>query len=555
MMFIRGAEQPLLCPLFFFILRVYNTVANMISIARREKTFLAFFIACVLAIVFLPHMIAYGISTPAHQYTGILHDYQDANAYLSWIKQAVDGKTLFHLAYTSEPNPSIFFHPLFLAIGLIVRYTHLPVMAVWYGVQALADIVLLISVYVFIAYFFDDVFRRRLAFILATLGSGLGWFFVSVQSGNGQNTFLPVDLSLPEATVFQILRWPFLFALATSLMLWIFLFILEVLKKGGWHTARYAGLLGFILNFIHPYDIITVFAVILGFVMVNKATRHWRQLFLFFFLSSLPFLIHFMVYLDPAFRLHNQFPMLSPSLLEYLAGVGIILPFVLAGITLVLRNLRSSPYAFLIVWVVCTYILVYLPFTFQRRLIMGVSIPLAVLGVVGLNQIWHKLSGNDLKNIVRAPRIILIVAFFFLTLTNIMFLRGDVTYISARADPFFLSQDTLDALNWLGGHTQREDIVLSSWETGSFIPRIAGNTAFIGHFAQTLNVEDKDRQVRWFYGADFDTDEKREFLIQNKIKYVFIGPSEERLNGGHFPEQPFLKQVYRNDDVRIFQVW
>jgi hypothetical protein len=64
----------------------------------------------------------------------------------------------------------------------------------------------------------------------------------------------------------------------------------------------------------------------------------------------------------------------------------------------------------------------------------------------------------------------------------------------ARVDhPYFLSRDEVAALQWLDTNTQPRDIVLSSLTLGQYVPSTTGNSAFLAHWAETLDFYTKQR--------------------------------------------------------------
>jgi len=133
-----------------------------------------------------------------------------------------------------------------------------------------------------------------------------------------------------------------------------------------------------------------------------------------------------------------------------------------------------------------------------------------------------------------------------------MITENVLAYRSGKA-PYYLRREYLDAFRWLRESTWPDHAVLSSLATGSFIPGLAGNTVYVGHWGLTLNVHQKKATVEGFLEDDRRDDEKQAFLRAMGIVYLFHGEIEQRL-GGYTPEsKPYLERVYRNRLVSIYR--
>jgi uncharacterized membrane protein len=116
---------------------------------------------------------------------------------------------------------------------------------------------------------------------------------------------------------------------------------------------------------------------------------------------------------------------------------------------------------------------------------------------------------------------------------------------------YYLSQDEIDALEWLKKNTD-EGAVLSSYSIGNYIPRFANNRVFIGHWAQTINYRQKRQELEQFFEGDDEF--RRELLEKYNIKYVYFGENERAL-GSFDPETTnYLRLIYKNKSVKIFEV-
>jgi hypothetical protein len=143
-------------------------------------------------------------------------------------------------------------------------------------------------------------------------------------------------------------------------------------------------------------------------------------------------------------------------------------------------------------WSFVNFFLAYIPADFQIHMLNGWQVPIAILAADGifrdivpyLNRCrperWRDvLSGQHVARVVG-------VAFILLCLpTNLYLLAWRFVELQRHDYPYFLYRDEVTALRWLDNLVDSQDVVLASIEVGRFVPVLAGNRAFLGHWAQT----------------------------------------------------------------------
>ena len=134
------------------------------NISREEKQW-ALKISCIaIFLTLLPYIAGYALSTKDKQFIGLaVGNSADYNSYLAWMKQAKEGHALFKIKYTTEPHDAVIFHPLFLAIGALSRFTGLPLMLLSHLMRVLSGFFLLFAAYRFIACFLTSPPLRNIA--------------------------------------------------------------------------------------------------------------------------------------------------------------------------------------------------------------------------------------------------------------------------------------------------------------------------------------------------------------------------------------------------------
>jgi hypothetical protein len=128
-------------------------------------------------------------------------------------------------------------------------------------------------------------------------------------------------------------------------------------------------------------------------------------------------------------------------------------------------------------------------------------------------------------------------------------LLKDVPKTSTDKDIYFPAAE-IAAMRFLS--EQPPGAVLSSSTTGNRIPWLAGKTVYIGHWFLTVDRATKDANVTGFFNAGVPVDQKRLFLNQNRIRYVYFGGVERTL-GGVDPSLG-LDSIYDRDGVSIYRV-
>jgi hypothetical protein len=171
----------------------------------------------------------------------------------------------------------------------------------------------------------------------------------------------------------------------------------------------------------------------------------------------------------------------------------------------------------------------------QRRLSLGLHIPIAILAAQGLEQLFRS---NGLKRIAMAATL---PTSFLLVLRLI---SGAVSH-----DPhIFITQNEAAAFNWLQAHTAPNAIVLAAPETGAFIPAFAGQRVIYGHPYETVNADQQKQAVTDFYNGTID---RTTLLYADSIDYVFDGPRERAL-GSFDPATLNLKPAFTSGDVTLY---
>ena len=531
------------------------------DVSRAEWLWVLAWSGVILLLTSLPYLYGALLSTPQSQFGGFVLGVEDGNSYLAKMRLGATGNWQFHLFYTSEPHAGAYLFLFHILLGKIARFGGLPLILVYHLSRLACGLFLLVTVYCFTAFFTRLRPVRRLTFWLVGLGSGLGWLVLLLRLLDQWG--LPLDFYSPEAFAFHaLLGLPHL-SLAEALLLWAMLFLWTSWERRQIRYAVLAGLALSAMTVIAAFYIVTAAAAIgagwllRGWRQKQAADRRWaegRLAALALAMAAPMPLYNVHVFMsDPVFKAwQEQNLILSPSALHYLLAFGVLALLAVIGARAEWRH-GSSRSLLLMGWCAAVPVLVYLPFSLQRRFSFGVQVPLSILAALGL---WRLLSGQETPGEGQLPRrwrIASVGVVALLSLSNFLILNSARWEVSQQAPPLFHSGAEVDAADWLGTHATPDQVVLAAYETGNYLPTRMPARVFAGHGPETVNSEMKNAMLRSFFGGGDDTFRRR-LLADYGVNYVFYGPAERALGDFSPAAAPYLRPVYDNGAVQIYQV-
>jgi hypothetical protein len=548
------------------------------SISAPEWRFVLIVGCIALLVASVPYCLGALLATHERIFGGFVYALEDCYSYLAKMRQGAEGAWLFHIAYTAEPHIGTFYFPFHLLLGKIAALlpgSDLTARMVWvyHAARWIFGLGLLLTAYRFIAEFTARVVVRRLAWLMVTFGGGLGWLLVAL----GQSNWLgspPLDFILPEGFTFVVLyAFPHI-ALARTLLLWGILFLLWAWLPN--HASRVthhmfrvpysvlAGAAWLLMGLIVPFYGAAAWAVAgAAWVVWSVRSRRpmWREAgqAAIAMLISCPIMLYsaWVFTTDPVYAVWSaQNRILSPHPLHYLAAYG--MPLLLAAFALRDAWREERPVWLALAWVGVVPFLVYLPFNLQRRLAEGVQVPLSLLAAWGLVRITNdQLAMTNLQSPISRLRwkLAAIVILVILSLTNVLLVAGNCLALRGLPAPIYRDADEIAALDWLHVQTEPADVVLSSYETGNYLPARVWARVFVGHGPETVHFDEKQALAIRFFDALTDDGWRYELLAYYGVDYVFWGPAERRL-GDYDPHLSsyYLWPIYEADGYSIFKV-
>ncbi len=502
-----------------------------------------------------PYIFGYGIAPHGYKFIGCTYNPDDVCVYLSWMRQAADGHFFLRNLFTTEHQNGNGFNLLFLFMGNFARITHLPLMAVFHLFRIISGIGLLLAVYGMAGIWFRDERSRRIALLVVALSSGLGWVLPPDLRVN-----LSVDSWQPESITFLSIYLSPLYTFPTLLMLGVIYFLYRFSETRTWKYAVYAGLILMLLANIHTYDVITL-AIIWSLYSLYSLIRRPRDVYpiyggLVAVLVAIPMVayqLHFYL-TEPVFRIRATVPTLSPHLKWYAMGYGPLILLAAFGVWRAIRQRLNI--GLLLCWVAAGLIAIELPLRFQRKLIMGTHIPLALIAAMGLVGLTSRLKP-------RAATVVIALVMAFMFFGNLDFMMRDVMYVQENrsqtiAHVPFISDQELGAFEYLRTHAGPKDIILATPATTVLIPGYTGHTVYCGHWGETVKFMPKLKELVRFYLPGSPNDQRLAFLKARGITYVvdYHNTGNAKTDVEDFREKlvPFLKPVFETDEISVYKV-
>lgn len=525
-----------------------------------------------------PYLIGLAHSSPAMVFSGHLFNLTDMYSYIAKMRAGADGGWTYTLAYTHEAHWGAFVYPFYLGLGKLAALVtgqgaaiSGEALAVTYHMaRVVCGLILLLVVYRFTASFVEEPPKRRMAWALAALASGLGWLptvlhLLGVTAGTPR---LPVSYYIPEAfSILLLYGFPHL-ALVRALMLggWLLMLRVAAGSGGGWRETIGTGAAWTTMGLILPTMAALLGVLLAGWLLAQWAWRRqipWGTLGRAAAAGAGPALVlifnAWVFSRDPiyaAWAAGNQLP--SPPVVDYLLAYGLLIALAVPGLVAVWRRGLSAGWLLMLVWPLVAAVLVYAPINIQRRLLEGVIIPLSLFATTGLWQIVGEKPeegglhiGWRLRQAAMGSLLVLLVA------ADLLLVGGGALRAAHPEWPTFHPADDRAALGWLQANAPPGSIVLAEGETGSYLPAYASVRTVVGHGPETIDGERKRAVVDAFFLGGLDDDDRLDWLDETGTAYVWVGKAERATtcqDACFDPATLGLRPVFSEGSVTIYAV-
>ena len=564
----------------------------MHPVSKRELQQAFGWSVAVMLVTCLPYLLVWWYTPLESVFPWTLFNSDDHGVYFAWMRQAADGHLLFRNLFTAEPQRGIYLQSYFLLLGQLARIPGIDVPLAYQIGRLFFGVTTLLLVYRLGALFTADRFTRGCIFWTTALSAGVGWLFwhdYVIQRG-------PVDVWQPEAFTFASLYVNGLFAVSLTLMLGVVICLL-LAEEHGPRWAVGAGLCGLLLGNVHSYDVIHLTAVWCSYLLAKwivgrrfpaREVGHGLITALFAVPS-----VAYMAWLyltEPVFKARADTATHSPEIQGYLWGYGLLLPLAALGAYRLYRQNReaagdeprpSRRWLLPIVWAVVGLPLAYLavphlsdgqlewqPVAFQRKLIMGYHLPLALLSGLAISGMARVIAART--GTARTGVIVAALAVTLLSISNLRYLVRDIklarteNLTSTGAHHAYWPESDLHAFEWLHSHTAPDATVLTWPMNGVFAPAYSGRKVYAGHWGETPGYEARLKEEFAFYWGVWSSEERLRFLRHYGITHIVESPIEREWitvwgQRARTPQRPlvsesFLQPVFTERDTTIYEV-
>jgi hypothetical protein len=551
--------------------------ASWIGVRGREWIFPGLVALALLVIAWIPYGVAFRKATTSEQFMGLIgrENIDDNNVYLGLMRQAAEGHLLFTNNFTPEPNPPALFNFIYLALGRLAGATGWSLDAVHRLFGAGSIVLLVLVTYAFIATAIRRPRYRRLALLLACFGVGFIWLARLAHRITGIES-RTIDSWLVEMSVFHtMLVYPH-FVFAAALMVASLLLLLRAERTGRLAPALAGGVCGAVLAASHSFEAVVLLpAAVTWFLfdwMIRErvpAPRRWLCLGL---ITALPLpvllLNRWTLAREPMWgNVVARLDFYTPDPFRLALGLGVSFFIVLLTFEGFLHPHRSAGERMAKAWLLVALALAYFPkFNWRYHLLNGIQIPLAILATQGLRRTaframllrrrrgaapwWWPVGLRGRPGVLVAAGLTVVLC--CLSSVNLLlsyrYEAGQVT------EPTYMPTDEVTALDWMGREVPRDALVLSSYATGNYIPRLSGQRVFIGEDKLTESLDLRTADIDGFFRQAWTDRDRIDLLRRFGVDYVFYGPDERRVGSYDPSRAPFLHPVHRTGDVTIFRV-
>ncbi len=501
-----------------------QSTRDTVHITPTEWRWVIFVGSALVILAFVPFLWVglSGANNNQWQFMGVLNNYIDGATYLSKMMQGYEGSLLIHFRHTSEPHNAIFIQIIYPLLGQLARLVSIPPIALFHATRVVASLIMYMALYHLAATIWPRRRSRRIFFIVASIGSGLGWLLVILTGDPGR---VP-DLVIPEMYPFYSSLVNVHFPLTLAFLALITSVMIVTFRPGSTEnpSMNNGGLLvgvgSFALSLLYPQSLVPFAVAAIGLVGL-RTVRHRHismrdvRWLLVLILPALPLAAYYFAIVNYNFAAaewNRQNITPSPSFIILVVGLGVPLLMALPGIWRSIRRFEPDGDQFMLVWLAAMLIAMYLPTNTQRRFGVAMMLPIAYFATRALEGFWFEFVNR------RWRYRLLIAVVPVMTMTYVLILMGNLTVNSGP----FLQRDYVAAFQWLKEQGRTDEVVLAAPDVSAWIPGWTGDRVVYGHPFETLNAVTKEQQVEnWFSGADCG-----QIVEQYDVRYILIGPQE-----------------------------
>lgn len=527
--------------------------------------------ALLLALMTSLPYIAGAISTPdgwAYSGAAMVPDGAkvDYNSHMAKMWQGARGEFDYHLLFTHEDHaglPTV--QGFYVLLGAIAGSVSLNFPLVYHITRLVLTIIMVLAIWIFACRYLKEQGERWSALFFATIAFGWSWilFFVAPDLVT-QPERAPIELWLLDAyNLLGALIMPHFIAA-------IILQIIAFLTFDSWLSRpqpKHILILTVVLlldAIIQPYVVLMTFPIfgimVAHAVFIRRTVIIKQAIWLIIPAIAHGGIVIFqyaMIANDPiwaSFSAQNSTS--SPPIFYYVLGyLSLLIPMLLGWRHIVRAVKNDSRWWLPIAWLVVVMLLLYAPFPTQRRYLLGVQTPLALLAGLG----WYRVV---LIRIVESWRPFANIPYFTasgLGLALVLFGNIFGAMNPTEDGGIFYTPDDLQAADWIIDHTDINDVILTTfdWDTsgsGGKVVALTGRRVFAGHWIETANFDFKRRQLEKFYNPETDDEWRQSFLAEIQADVIWYDADDHEFIQWNPADADYLEPVLQTDTIQLFTI-
>jgi len=517
----------------------------------QEKDLFWFAIIAVIILTFssIPFFVGRSSETSNWRFKGIYFDTEDYAVHLSMMQAGRLGDWAYQLRFTDESHSAAYLRLFYVVLGHFSKWTGLSVESTYHLARWVFGLTALYFIYEICQRFLPNKNQARTAFLLAVIGSGVGWLMLFI--GVPLEPISPIDFWLIDAYVFFSISLFPSFSFSLMLMALAVNLFFNFLETGNRNSIFWICFLAVLSQTTNPISFAVVDAVFVGAIL----SLWWRErkveklhivALAWIAISQVPLLVYNFLVLSHT-SVWNQFTSqnltLSPTFGFYLLGFAPFFLFVPYAIYLAIRERMPSLLA-LTFWIITGFSLAYLPVAIQRRFLLGITIPLGVLAVYGLGKLIQRVPF-----LIKRENLVYFTYVLFSSISTLYLVLGLSLFLKTHPPERFYPSELDNAFIWLNENTTPNEFVLADISTSQLVAQKTGLKVYVGHEMETIRFEEKKLEMQAFFVGTQSPD----WLSKTQVQWVIFGPYERKI-ADVFTPPANLELVYDKNGVQIYRV-
>src|SRR5512146_3147212 len=147
----------------------------MAKLTRRELLLLLLVSTLLMTWSSMPDWAGYSASNRTTAFGGAYFDPQDYAVHIAMIRAGMQGEWGYHIRFTTEPHSTAYLRMFYILLGELNRLLGIAPETIFQVARWLFGYLALFSIYMLARRCFGNTRWQWFAFLLAVLGSGLGW--------------------------------------------------------------------------------------------------------------------------------------------------------------------------------------------------------------------------------------------------------------------------------------------------------------------------------------------------------------------------------------------